>query len=203
VVPRFRFGSTVEEMAPRDFRFLNEEIGDEMAEAANMLSHSHQHLFPLHFENGSEDHDMIEEEQDLEEQEEEISFTKVESETKSKSETPRKRVSFDTLAIREYTVVEGDHPCCREYPALSLGWEVLHETCMIPLDLYEAMRSPDSRDDNVIRLPRRNRCQLRLTPAARRRWLGLTYNRPMPDDMDLDMGPFEMEEEPATIEVAV
>jgi len=25
----------------------------------------------------------------------------------------------------------------------------------------------------------------------------------MPDDMDLEMGPFEMEEEPATIEVAV
>ena len=93
----------------------------------------------------------------------------------------QRKVGFGSLSIREYTVVEGDHPCCREYPALMLGWKVAHDTPDIPVELYEAMRAPQGvemdrslvKEVQDMRLPRRHRRDLRLDVVTRRRWLGL------------------------------
>jgi len=94
----------------------------------------------------------------------------------------QKKVQFSTLSIREHTVVEGDHPYCRQPPALSLGWHIAHDTPDIPIDLYEKMRaelcltntieSDDSIEADSLRLPRRHRRQLRLSASERQEWLG-------------------------------
>jgi len=39
----------------------------------------------------------------------------------------QKRVSFSSVSIRSYEVILGDHPCCKDGCALTLGWEYTDE----------------------------------------------------------------------------
>jgi hypothetical protein len=55
--------------------------------------------------------------------------------------TSRRRVSFNTIEIREYVRTLGDNPAVRSGPALSLGWVVV-DSCILPLALYEHLRPP-------------------------------------------------------------
>ena len=66
----------------------------------------------------------------------------------------KKRVSFSHLHIREYTVVEGAHPCCTG-PPLSLGWDH-RQLDSIPIEAYELHRPP-----------RRTRRQMRFSSMER------------------------------------
>lgn len=72
----------------------------------------------------------------------------------------KSRVSFDSLRIREYNVVFGDHPCCSTGPPLALGWNHDDEDVTLNLDEYESSRAP-----------RKARRDLRMTCELRRQIL--------------------------------
>jgi hypothetical protein len=59
----------------------------------------------------------------------------------TRKSTSRRRVSFNTIEIREYVRTLGDNPAVRSGPALSLGWIVV-DSCILPLALYEHLRPP-------------------------------------------------------------
>jgi hypothetical protein len=69
--------------------------------------------------------------------------------------THKKTVSFNSLFVREYSLVVGDHPCCAHGMPLSLGWHF--EEHEMPVDHYEATRPP-----------RRQRADLRTSSEERR-----------------------------------
>jgi len=75
---------------------------------------------------------------------------------RSHSDNDEKHVSFDTLSIREYNQVLGDHPCCTVGPPVSLGWEYT-ESPKVNVEDYETTRPR-----------RRNRQSLRMTFEKRR-----------------------------------
>lgn len=50
-----------------------------------------------------------------------------------------KHVSFSTIAIREYSTMLGDHPCCSIGCPLTLGWE-FQQIPAVSVDAYEASR---------------------------------------------------------------
>lgn len=78
----------------------------------------------------------------------------------NKSSDCKSRVSFDSLCIREYNVVFGDHPCCSTGPPLALGWNHDSEDVTLNLDEYESSRAP-----------RKARRDLRMTCEHRRQIL--------------------------------
>jgi hypothetical protein len=65
-------------------------------------------------------------------------------------------VKFQSLYIRTYNQVLGDHPCCTSGLPISLGWTYKDEQ-QISINDYE-----------ICRIPRRNRCDLRLNDLVRR-----------------------------------
>ena len=71
--------------------------------------------------------------------------------------TKKKRsVQFQSLYIRTYNQVLGDHPCCSSGLPISLGWTCIDEE-QVSINDYEICRNP-----------RRNRCELRLDDFVRR-----------------------------------
>lgn len=72
----------------------------------------------------------------------------------------KKNVSFANIEIRRHNVVIGDHPCCTMGFPLALGWEHEEADVQLPLEDYEAARTP-----------RRSRQQLRTTCEERRELL--------------------------------
>ena len=76
---------------------------------------------------------------------------------KTGSSTVNQRsVKFQSLHIRTYNQILGDHPCCSSGLPISLGWTYKDETKVLIND-YEICRNP-----------RRNRRQLRLNDIDRR-----------------------------------
>ena len=66
--------------------------------------------------------------------------------TCSKSKcSSRKSVAFSTVAIREHSVVVGDHPCAADSLPLSLGWAHAEESRVVDLNTYEILRSSHRR----------------------------------------------------------
>lgn len=56
-------------------------------------------------------------------------------------ETPKRKVHFGTVLVREYDMILGDHPCCGYGPPVTLDWDYLEYE---PLDVndYEFHRPP-------------------------------------------------------------
>mmetsp|Transcript_6524 Transcript_6524/g.9482 ORF Transcript_6524/g.9482 Transcript_6524/m.9482 type:complete len:205 (+) Transcript_6524:106-720(+) len=67
----------------------------------------------------------------------------------------KRRVTFDTLEIRNYYIILGDHPECPCGPPLSLGWH-FSQGEIIPLEQYESTHS-DRRTLNQLRIPSQKR----------------------------------------------
>ena len=62
------------------------------------------------------------------------------------SKSPRRKsVAFSTVAIREHSVVVGDHPCAADSLPLSLGWAHAEESRVVDLNTYETIRSSHRR----------------------------------------------------------
>lgn len=57
----------------------------------------------------------------------------------------RKSVAFSTVAIREHSVVVGDHPCAADSLPISLGWAHAEESRVVDLNTYETIRSSHRR----------------------------------------------------------
>lgn len=75
---------------------------------------------------------------------------------RASSPLKQRSVKFQSLHIRTYNQVLGDHPCCTSGLPISLGWTYNDET-QVPINDYEICRNP-----------RRNRRQLRLNDLDRR-----------------------------------
>lgn len=71
--------------------------------------------------------------------------------TPESSQDEDKHVSFDTLSIREYSQVLGDHPCCTVGPPVALGWDYT-ESPKTTVERYEATRAPARRSRTNLRL---------------------------------------------------
>lgn len=63
--------------------------------------------------------------------------------------TMRKRASFSTVTVREYTQTLGDNPSCQTGAPITLGWEY-QEKESEPLDDYEESRQQSRRSDLIL-----------------------------------------------------
>ena len=89
------------------------------------------------------------------------STTSTTSKNDKSTKRERKSVTFQSLQIRTFHRVLGDHPCCSTGLPITFGWNPVKETKM-HLEEYETLRSP-----------RRSRHELRLNDEARRNILTL------------------------------
>ena len=53
-----------------------------------------------------------------------------------------KKVAFDTVQIRTYSTILGDHPACSDGPPLSLGWSYDRRLRVCSVDAFESGRAP-------------------------------------------------------------
>jgi len=89
--------------------------------------------------------------------------------TSSKTKKQRKKVQFQSIQIRTFHQILGDHPCCSTGLPLTLGWDYIQETTFHVED-YETIR-----DCCVgIHPRRRNRQDLRLDDLQRRSILSVS-----------------------------
>lgn len=85
--------------------------------------------------------------------------TTTDSKSTKSSKQERKTVSFQSLEIRTFHRVLGDHPCCNTGLPITFGWNPVEES-KIHLEEYETSRSP-----------RRSRHALRMNDEVRRNML--------------------------------
>jgi hypothetical protein len=85
-----------------------------------------------------------------------ISKSNLKSSTKQQKKQ-RKNVKFDSLHIRTFQSVLGDHPCCSTGLPITLAWKHIEEKT-VHIDDYESLRLS----------PKRDRQNLRLSDVARR-----------------------------------
>mmetsp|Transcript_15697 Transcript_15697/g.26596 ORF Transcript_15697/g.26596 Transcript_15697/m.26596 type:complete len:140 (-) Transcript_15697:47-466(-) len=71
----------------------------------------------------------------------------------------KKRVTFQSLHIREYSQILGDHPCCENGPPIALGWDHKPERS-IAIDEYEASRATTRKPKNELKLSFDDRRQI-------------------------------------------
>lgn len=83
-----------------------------------------------------------------------------EKKTSDKKSRQRKSVKFESLHIRTFRQILGDHPCCSTGLPLTFAWRHLEEKTL-HIEDYETLRSP-----------RRSRHDLRLSDQVRRTILG-------------------------------
>jgi hypothetical protein len=83
-----------------------------------------------------------------------------EKKTTDKKSRQRKSVKFESLHIRTFRQILGDHPCCSTGLPLTFAWRHLEEKTL-HIEDYETLRSP-----------RRSRHDLRLSDQVRRAILG-------------------------------
>lgn len=83
-----------------------------------------------------------------------------EKKTTDKKGRQRKSVKFESLHIRTFRQILGDHPCCSTGLPLTFAWRHLEEKTL-HIEDYETLRSP-----------RRSRHDLRLSDQVRRTILG-------------------------------
>ena len=60
--------------------------------------------------------------------------------TEKKPKMRRNNLSFQSLEVREYSQVLGDHPCCQSGLPLSLGWDYDADATIHDVDEYETHR---------------------------------------------------------------
>lgn len=73
----------------------------------------------------------------------------------SNNVTSRKRVRFDTIRMREYNRIVGDHPDTKVGPPISFSWEYVEQQ---PVDIneYESTRKPFKRVLRMSSVTRKN-----------------------------------------------
>ena len=71
-----------------------------------------------------------------------------------------RRVSFDSVKIRAYSLTLGDNPSCKEWPALSLDWNY-EQYDKLPIDTFETFRKQTRRGSNAeLKIPSQTRNDL-------------------------------------------
>lgn len=82
------------------------------------------------------------------------------------SASPRRRVTFVSVEVREYSTILGDHPCCPTGLPLALGWDLERESST-DLESYEAARcQAGRRSKDMLRLGGETRRGILLESAA-------------------------------------
>ncbi|CAJ1950846.1 unnamed protein product [Cylindrotheca closterium] len=62
--------------------------------------------------------------------------------------TPQRdsKVRFDSVEVREYPIILGDNPSCRQGPPITIGWEPKSDV-FTPVDEFEKLRSEERHSD--------------------------------------------------------